>query len=71
MNDKIPTEVYLGFLDRTIQVHWDYHALLMMGMGIGFVLVPIGIVATCFFKPKPTTYGIEKGTGKLDRKLIW
>ncbi len=69
MNDTIPTEVYVAFLDRTFDVHWDYHALLMMG--IWFVLVPIGIFATRFFKPKPITYGIEKGTGKLDRRLIW
>ncbi|MEE9190383.1 MAG: cytochrome b561 domain-containing protein [Candidatus Neomarinimicrobiota bacterium] len=69
MNDNIPTEVYLAFLDRTIDIHWDYHAILMMG--IWFILVPIGVVAVRFLKPKPTTYGIEKGTGKLDPKLIW
>ena len=69
MNDTIPTEVYVAFLDRTFEVHWDYHALLMMG--IWFVLVPIGVVATRFFKPMPSTRGIAKGTGRLDRKLIW
>ena len=69
MNTTIPTEVYLAFLDRTIEIHWDYHALLMTGVWFG--LVPLGIVAVRFFKPKPTTYGIEKETGKLDPKLIW
>ncbi len=69
MNENIPTEVYLAFLDRTIEVHWVNHALLMIG--IWFVLVPIGLFAIRFFKPKPITYGIEKGTGRLDPKLIW
>jgi hypothetical protein len=69
MNDELPTEVYLSFLGRTIEVHWIYHALLMVG--IWFVLVPIAVLAIRFFKPRPTTHGIEKGTGRLDSKLIW
>ena len=69
MGEDIPTEVYLAFLDRTVEIHWDYHALLMIG--IWFVLVPIGVMATRFFKPIPTTYGIERETGRLDPKLIW
>ncbi len=54
----IPTEVYLDFLDQTIQIRWDYHALLMVG--IWFVLVPLCIIAIRFFKPKPSRYGITK-----------
>jgi len=69
VNEDIPTEVYVAFLDRTITLHWELHALLMTG--IWFVLVPIGVVAVRYFKPKPTTYGIEKETGRLDAKLIW
>lgn len=69
MAGSIPKEVYLPFLDRTIDIHWDYHALLMVT--IWFVLVPVGIVATRFFKPGPTLYGIEKGTGRLDSRLLW
>ena len=69
MNADIPTEVYVAFLDRTIQLHWEFHAMLMTG--VWFVLVPIGVVAVRFFKPKPTTYGIEKDTGRLDTKLRW
>lgn len=69
MNEDIPSEVYLAFLDRTIEINWDYHALLMIG--IWFVLVPIGVVAIRFCKPRPTTYGIERGTGRLHPKLIW
>jgi hypothetical protein len=69
MNDNFPTEVYLPFLDRAVEVHWNYHALLMVG--IWFILVPIAVIAIRFFKPKPTTYGIERGTGRMDPGLIW
>jgi hypothetical protein len=69
VNEDIPTEVYIAFLDRTITLHWELHALLMTG--VWFVLVPIGVIAIRYFKPKPTSYGIEKGTGRLDVKLIW
>lgn len=54
----IPTEVYLEFLDQTIEIHWDYHAYLMVG--IWFVLVPLCILAIRFGKPKPSLYGITK-----------
>jgi hypothetical protein len=69
MSPDIPTEVYVAFLDRTFELHWDYHAMLMTG--VWFLLVPIGVIAARFFKPKPTTYGIEKGTGRLNAKLRW
>ena len=69
MSPDIPTEVYVAFLDRTFELHWDYHAMLMTG--VWFLLVPIGVIAVRFFKPKPTTYGIEKETGRLDSKLRW
>ena len=69
MDENFPSEVYLAFLDRTIEIHWVYHALLMVG--IWFVLVPFGVIAIRFFKPKPTACGIEKGTARLDPKLIW
>lgn len=69
MNENIPTEVYVAFLDRTIDAHWDYHALLMTA--VWFVLVPIAVVAVRFLKPRPTTYGIERGTRRLDPKLLW
>lgn len=68
MNIPIPSEVYLPFLGRTIEIHWDYHALLMTG--VWFVLVPIAVLVLRFFKAKPTTNGIEKGTRNLDPKLI-
>lgn len=69
MNTQIPTQVYLAFLGRTIDIHWDNHALLMVTAW--FVLVPAGVLAIRFFKPVPTPYGIERGTGRFDRKLLW
>lgn len=53
----IPTEVYLDFLGRTVEIHWTYHAFLMFG--IWFVLVPLCIISIRFFKPRPSTYGIQ------------
>lgn len=69
MNSEIPTEVYLAFLDRTIEIHWNYHAILMFG--IWFVLVPVCIISLRFFKPVPTLYGIEKETSKMVPKWRW
>jgi hypothetical protein len=53
----IPTEVYLDFLGRTIPIHWNYHAMLMVG--VWFMLVPICIITIRFGKPKPTLNGIR------------
>jgi len=52
----IPTEVYLDFLGRTVEIHWSYHAVLMFG--IWFVLVPLSIISIRYFKPKPSQRGI-------------
>jgi hypothetical protein len=65
----IPSEAYIGFLDQTFEIHWDNHALLMFG--VWFALVPTVLLVIRFGKPPPTPYGIPRGTGKLDRKLIW
>ena len=54
--DHIPTEVYLGFLGRTIEIHWNYHAILMVA--IWFVLVPICVISLRYYKPRPTKEGI-------------
>ncbi|MCP4788738.1 MAG: hypothetical protein GY881_00725 [Gammaproteobacteria bacterium] len=69
MSNHIPTEVYLSFIDKTIEIHWDYHAWLMTAVWFG--LVPFALMAVRYFKPKPTLYGIPKGTSKLSPKLIW
>jgi hypothetical protein len=58
MQPHIPTEVYLDFLGRTITIHWDYHAILMVA--VWFVLVPICIITIRFGKPKPTLNGIRE-----------
>ncbi len=50
LSSPIPTEVYLGFLGRTIEIPWSYHAILMFS--IWFVLVPIGIITIRYFKPE-------------------
>ena len=57
IHPHIPAEVYLGFLGRTIPVHWTYHAILMVT--VWFVLVPICILVIRFGKPKPTLTGIH------------
>jgi len=54
----IPPEVHLDFLGRTIPIHWEYHAVLMVG--IWFVLVPLCIVSIRFGKPKPRPHGIRE-----------
>lgn len=58
IQSHIPKEVYLGFLGRTIEIHWNYHALLMFGIWI--VLVPLCITIIRYFKPKPTEYGLRR-----------
>lgn len=65
----IPTEVYLKFLDQTIEIHWDYHAYLMVG--IWFVLVPLCIISIRFFKPKPTFHGITTKIAITNLKWWW
>ncbi|GMV45633.1 MAG: hypothetical protein AMXMBFR66_10310 [Pseudomonadota bacterium] len=66
---KIPTEVHLAFLGRTIEIHWGNHALLMTFAW--FVLVPVAILAIRYFKPLPTPYGIGRDAGRFDRRLLW
>lgn len=66
---QIPTEVHLGFLGRTIAVDWGSHALLMSLAW--FVLVPLAVLAIRYFKPVPTPFGIARGTGRFDRRLLW
>ena len=53
----IPKEVYLDFLGRTVEINWDYHAILMFG--IWFVLVPASVITIRYFKPRPTPSGLR------------
>jgi len=69
VNHAIPSEVYLAFLDRTIPIHWDYHAILMTLAW--FVLVPTGVVAVRFFKARPQAWGVNKiGIGRFHPNLL-
>ncbi len=63
---QIPIEADLGFLG-TIQIHWDYHALLMVG--IWLVLVPLCVTIIRYGKPKPTEKGIQ--TAISIRNPLW
>lgn len=69
MSTDIPTQVYVPLLGRVIEIHWINHAVLMCSVWL--ILVPVGILAIRFFKPRPTPYGIDRGTGRFDRRLIW
>lgn len=66
---QIPKEVYLEFLGRTIEIHWNYHAILMTG--IWLVLVPICIMSLRYYKPKPTTKGITAYRTIWRPEWIW
>ncbi|OMH36221.1 cytochrome b561 domain-containing protein [Motiliproteus sp. MSK22-1] len=68
MNNNIPTEVYLDFLGKTIDIHWNYHAILMFS--VWFILVPICIISLRYFKPKPTLNGIS-AQSKFSPKWRW
>ncbi|MEM6634617.1 MAG: cytochrome b561 domain-containing protein [Pseudomonadota bacterium] len=54
----IPEEVYLGFLGRTIDIHWNYHAILMVGIWV--FLVPVCVTIIRFFKPRPSEFGLRR-----------
>jgi hypothetical protein len=60
--------VYLDFLGRTVQIRWDYHAILMFVIWV--VLVPLSIMTIRYGKPKPTPYGIREEI-KLSNLAWW
>ena len=62
----IPTDVYLGFLGRTIDIHWNYHAILMFFIWI--VLVPICITVMRYHKPPPSEKGIQRDVSLWHRE---
>lgn len=69
MNTEIPTEFHVAFLDRTFQIHWNYHAWLMFFCW--FVLVPFGVMSIRYLKNKPMPQGLPRGVGKFDRLFVW
>lgn len=61
MFEKMPhikEEAYIGLLGRTIDIHWNYHAILMVS--IWLFLVPLLVTIIRYGKPKPTKYGLRR-----------
>lgn len=70
MEYEISSEVYIPFLDITIPIHWENHAIVMFSLW--FVLVPAMILLLRYGKVRPTTYGIPGGTPKFSwPELPW
>jgi len=65
----IPTEVYLGFLGRTIEINWGYHAILMFCTWM--VLVPLCIIIIRFGKPKPSEFGVQTKISIRNMRWWW
>lgn len=65
----IPEEVYLGFLGRTVEIHWNYHALLMAG--IWLILVPLCITIIRYGKPRPTEMGVRTKVSLWNKEWWW
>lgn len=65
----IPEQVYIEWLGRTIDIHWNYHAILMFS--IWMVLVPLCILIIRFGKPRPTEYGLRTQIGITNLKWWW
>jgi len=57
LQSHIPTEATLPILG-TIDIHWNYHALLMVG--IWLIWVPICITIIRYGKPRPTEFGLRR-----------
>lgn len=67
---EIPTEGTIPFLDITVPIHWENHAVLMFL--IWFVLVPGLVVFLRFGKVPVTIWGMSRGAPKLGREeLPW
>ncbi len=62
----IPSEIYVGFLDQTFPIHWNYHAILMVF--IWAVLVPLCITVMRFHKPPPSEKGIRRDVSLWHRE---
>ncbi len=72
MVEKMPhikEEAYLDFLGRTIDIHWNFHALLMVG--IWLVLVPLCVTIIRYFKPRPTEFGLRRKVSIRHAEWWW
>ena len=65
----IPEEVYLGFLGRTVEIHCENHAALMVGFWV--FLVPLCITIIRYGKPKPTEFGVQTKIRLTNIKWWW
>ena len=64
----IPTEATLPILG-TIDIHWNYHALLMVG--IWLIWVPLCITIIRYGKPKPTERGLQRKVSIRHAEWWW
>lgn len=62
----IPSEVFVGFLGRSIEIHWNYHALVMVF--VWAVVVPACVTAMRFHKPAPSLRGIRRDVSLWHRE---
>ncbi|MDA8586225.1 cytochrome b561 domain-containing protein [Rhodobacteraceae bacterium] len=62
----VPTEAYIGLLGRTIDIHWNYHALLMFFVWI--VLVPLCVTIMRYHKPPPSEKGLQRDVSLWHRE---
>ena len=65
----IPDEVQIEFFGGTIEIHWDYHAILMFCTWV--VLVPLCITIIRYYKPKPTEFGLQTKIGIRNPEWWW
>ncbi|NKB51759.1 MAG: hypothetical protein GKR97_05975 [Rhizobiaceae bacterium] len=64
----IPTEATLPILG-TINIHWDYHAILMVGIWLFWV--PICITIIRYGKPRPTELGLQRKVSLWHKEWWW
>lgn len=70
MVSDIPTQGRIPFLDITIPIHWENHAILMFT--VWFVMVPFAVMFLRFGKIAPMTWGIPRGSPKWSwPELCW
>ena len=64
----IPTEATLPILG-TINIHWDYHAILMVGIWLFWA--PICITIIRYGKPRPTELGLQRKVSLWHKEWWW
>ena len=64
----IPTQATVPILG-TIDIHWDYHAILMVGIWLFWV--PICITIIRYGKPRPTVKGLQRKVSLWHKEWWW